>query len=69
MLTSEMTITTAVGYPTEMPDVVASMARLKDKIATMISHRMPFDDVLDGLKIAGTPESAKVMVHMEEAGA
>ena len=69
MLTSELTITTAVEYPTEMPDVVANMARLKDKIATMISHRIPFEDVIDGLKIAGTPNSAKVMVHFEEAGA
>ena len=69
MLTSELTITTAVEYPTEMPDVVANMARLKDKIATMISHRIPFDDVIEGLKIAGTPNSAKVMVHFEEAGA
>lgn len=69
MLTSEMTITTAVEYPTEMPEVVASMARLKDKIASMISHRVPFDNVIDGLKLAGTPQSAKVMVHMEEAGA
>lgn len=68
MLTSELTITTAVGYPTEMNEVVASMARLKDKIQTLISHRVPFEDVLDGLKIAGTPGSAKVMVHMEEAG-
>lgn len=69
MLTSELTITTAVGYPTEMNEVVANMARLKDKIQTLISHRIPFDDVLEGLKIAGTPGSAKVMVHMEEAGA
>lgn len=69
MLTSELTITTAVGYPTEMNEVVASMARLKDRIETLISHRIPFDDVIDGLKIAGTPGSAKVMVHMEEAGA
>lgn len=69
MLTSELTITTAVEYPTEMPEVVASMARLKDKIQSMISHRVPFENVLDGLKLAGTPDSAKVMVHMEEAGA
>jgi threonine dehydrogenase-like Zn-dependent dehydrogenase len=69
MLTSEMTITTAVGYPTEMPDVIAAMPRLKDKIASLISHRVAFDDVLDGIKIAGTPDSAKVMVHFEEAGA
>jgi threonine dehydrogenase-like Zn-dependent dehydrogenase len=64
MLTSEMTITTAVGYPTEMPDVIAAMPRLKDKIASMISHRVPLEDVLEGLKIAATPQSAKVMVEI-----
>jgi (R,R)-butanediol dehydrogenase / meso-butanediol dehydrogenase / diacetyl reductase len=67
MLTSEMTITTAVGYPTEMPEVIAAMPRLKDKIAAMISHRVRFDEVLDGLKIAATPQSAKVMVEFEDA--
>jgi (R,R)-butanediol dehydrogenase / meso-butanediol dehydrogenase / diacetyl reductase len=69
MLTSEMTITTAVGYPTEMPEVIGAMPRLKDKIASMISHRVAFGDVLEGLKIAGTPQSAKVMVHFEEESA
>ncbi len=67
MLTSEPILTTAVGYPTEMPDVVAAMPRLKDKIASMISHKLPFESVLDGLKIAGTPESAKVMIEFESA--
>jgi len=67
MLTSEMTITTAVGYPTEMPDVIAAMPRLKDKIASLISHKLPFASVMDGLKIAATPESAKVMIEFEEA--
>jgi (R,R)-butanediol dehydrogenase/meso-butanediol dehydrogenase/diacetyl reductase len=62
MLTSEMTITTAVGYPTEMPDVIAAMPRLKDKLATLISHRVPFADVLEGFKLAARPDSAKVMV-------
>lgn len=66
MLTSEMTITTAVGYPTEMPDVIAAMPRLKDKIASMISHRLPFDQVLDGLKIAAKPESCKVIININE---
>lgn len=63
MLTSEMTITTAVGYPTEMPEVVAAMPRLQDKIAAMISHRLPFAEVLHGLEIAATPQSAKVMIE------
>ncbi len=63
MLTSEMTITTAMGYPTEMPDVIAAMPRLKDKIRSLISHRVPFGQVLEGLDIAATPQSCKVMVN------
>jgi (R,R)-butanediol dehydrogenase / meso-butanediol dehydrogenase / diacetyl reductase len=69
MLTSEMTITTAVGYPTEMPEVLAAMPRLKDKIAGMISHKLPFERIIDGLEIAATPQSAKVMIEFEGAGA
>lgn len=67
MLTSEMTITTAVGYPTEMPEVVTAMPRLKDRIAPMISHKLPFSEVMKGLEIAATPQSAKVMIGFEEA--
>ncbi len=69
MLTSEMTITTAMGYPTEMPDVIAAMPRLKDKIAGMISHRLSLSDVIEGLKIAATPESCKVMINCDEGAA
>ncbi|MEY2942050.1 MAG: hypothetical protein RLY97_64 [Pseudomonadota bacterium] len=69
MLTSEMTITTAVGYPTEMPEVIAAMPRLRDKIESMISHRLPFDRVIEGLGIAATPQSAKVMIQFAGAGA
>jgi (R,R)-butanediol dehydrogenase / meso-butanediol dehydrogenase / diacetyl reductase len=69
MLTSEMSITTAVGYPTEMPDVIAAMPRLKDKIEGMISHRLPFAQVIEGLDLAATPQSAKVMIQFDEAPA
>jgi (R,R)-butanediol dehydrogenase/meso-butanediol dehydrogenase/diacetyl reductase len=62
MLTTEMTITTAVGYPTEMPEVVAALPRLREKAASLISHRFPFDRVIEALGVAGTPASAKVMV-------
>lgn len=65
MLTTEMTITTAVGYPDEMPEVIAALPRLRDKVSLLISHRFPFDKVLDALKVAGTPESAKVMVEFD----
>lgn len=66
MLTTEMTITTAVGYPDEFPDVIAAMPRLQNKIASIISHRLPFDAVLEGLRIAATPQSAKVMIEFGE---
>ncbi|GFE90649.1 zinc-dependent alcohol dehydrogenase [Steroidobacter agaridevorans] len=69
MLTTEMTITTAVGYPNEMPDVIAALPRLRDKVATLISHRFPFDRVIDAFAMAGTPQSAKVMVEFDETGA
>jgi threonine dehydrogenase-like Zn-dependent dehydrogenase len=69
MLTTEMTITTAVGYPTEMPDVIAALPRLRDKVRTLISHRFPFDKVIDALGVAGTPSSAKVMVEFGSSGA
>jgi (R,R)-butanediol dehydrogenase/meso-butanediol dehydrogenase/diacetyl reductase len=69
MLTTEMTITTAVGYPTEMPDVIAALPRLREKVRSLISHRFPFDKVLDALGVAGTPASAKVMVQFEGASA
>ncbi len=67
MLTSEMTITTALGYPSEMPEVIAAMPRLRDKIASMISHHLPFCEVMKGLEIAATPQSAKVMIEFAEA--
>jgi threonine dehydrogenase-like Zn-dependent dehydrogenase len=69
MLTTEMTITTAVGYPDEFPDVIAAMPRLKDKIAALISHHLPFERVLEGLGIAATPQSAKVMIEFEKGDA
>lgn len=65
MLSTEMSITTAVSYPTEMPDVVAALPRLKDKAASLISHRYAFDDVIQALGVAGTPQSAKVMIDFE----
>ena len=63
MLTTEMTITTAVGYPNEMPEVIAALPRLRDKVKSLISHRFPFDRIIDAIGMAGTPQSAKVMVE------
>jgi len=65
MLTTEMTITTAVGYPNEMPEVLAALPRLAAKAAPMITHRFAFDDVIDALAVASTPASAKVMIDFD----
>jgi (R,R)-butanediol dehydrogenase / meso-butanediol dehydrogenase / diacetyl reductase len=67
MLTTEMTITTAVGYPNEMPDVIAALPRLREKLRTLISHRFPFEQVIEAIGVAGTPASAKVMIDFEQA--
>lgn len=69
MLTTEMTITTAVGYPNEMAEVIAALPRLRDKVKSLISHRFPFDKIIDALGVAGTPQSAKVMIEFDGAGA
>lgn len=62
MLVSELNVTTAMGYPSEMPEVVAALPRLSAKLAGLISHSFAFDDIMEGLRVAGTPQSAKVMV-------
>ena len=66
MLTTEMTITTAVGYPTEMPEVLAALPGLAAKAAPLITHRFSFDEVIHALNVARTPVSAKVMINFEE---
>ncbi len=63
MLTTEMTLTTAVGYPDEMPEVVAALPRLQEKLTPLISHRFSFDEILHGFEVAAKPESAKVMIE------
>jgi threonine dehydrogenase-like Zn-dependent dehydrogenase len=62
MLTTEMSITTAMGYPDEMPEVLAALPRIGERAVSMISHRFPFDEVIGALDVARTPASAKVMI-------
>ncbi|ETI64241.1 zinc-binding dehydrogenase [Sphingobium sp. C100] len=66
LLTSEMTITSAVGYPDEMPEVLAALPRLADKAATLISHRFALSDAIEALRVAATSRSAKVMIEMPD---
>jgi len=64
MLMSEMTITTSMGYPTELPDVLAALAEMDPKaLAPLISHRFAFDDALQAFEAAGKQAAAKVMIE------
>lgn len=65
LLITEMTITSAMGYPTEMPDVLAALPRLRDKLDTYITHRFALDDVLDGFAAAADPHANKVMIEFD----
>jgi len=67
MLMSEMSIKTSMGYPDELKNVLDSLPRLTDKLEHLISHRLPFNDVIDAFKIAARPDSAKVMIQFEHA--
>jgi threonine dehydrogenase-like Zn-dependent dehydrogenase len=69
MLLNEMSVTTAIGYPSELNEVVAALPRVREKAASLISHRYAFDQVIDALGVAGTPQSAKVMIDFEGARA
>lgn len=64
-LINEMNITTAIGYPTELPEVLAALPRLRDKASSLISHRYAFAETLEALRTAATPQSAKVMVTFD----
>jgi len=66
MLMSEMTIKTSMGYPDELKDVLNSLPRLSSKVEKLISHRLPFTDVIDAFEIAAKPDSAKVMIQFGE---
>ena len=66
MLISEMTIMTSMGYPDELAHVLATLPRLTDKLALLISHRLPFSRVIEGFAIAGRADAAKVMIEFGE---
>jgi (R,R)-butanediol dehydrogenase/meso-butanediol dehydrogenase/diacetyl reductase len=66
MLTSEMSITTSMGYPTELPDVVAALPRVRDKVAPMITHRFPIERAVDAFQVAGTATATKVLVEFAD---
>lgn len=63
MLLSEMSITTSIGYPEELPFVLEALPQLADKLSLLITHRFPFDRVVEAFDVAGRGEAAKVMIQ------
>lgn len=70
ILSSELTITMSMGYPTEIFEVTGDIIQAWDRYAKIVSHTVPFDDVQDALTLATTPGAAdKVVVTFPAAPA
>lgn len=64
LLTSEVEITTAIGYPTELKDVLEQLPGIDPAVLDRyISHVFSFTQFEEAFAIAHRPESAKVMVE------
>lgn len=69
ILGAELTIVTAMGYPSEIFEVTSDIVANWEKYQLIISDRFDFADVEAALTTAGTPGAAdKVMVTFEPAG-
>ena len=54
----------AIGYPTEMPEVLDTLAQISDaEIKPYVTHRFEFSDFLSAIEAAKQPTSGKVMVY------
>jgi len=63
MLLKEISLFTAVGYPTELLEVLAVLAAIPEAvIAPYVTHRFAFEDFAAAFQAAQDPTSAKVMV-------
>ena len=62
ILSSELTIVWAMGYPTEIFEVTEDLIANADKYALIVSDRIPFDRALEALERASTPGAAEKVV-------
>ncbi|WP_229780380.1 zinc-binding dehydrogenase [Arthrobacter sp. BL-252-APC-1A] len=66
ILTTELTIVFAMGYPTEIFEVTDDIIENWRKYALIISDVLPFDRALEALELAQTPGAAdKVVVRFD----
>ncbi|SDS55029.1 zinc-dependent alcohol dehydrogenase [Actinoplanes derwentensis] len=62
LLTSELTIALAMGYPTEIFEVTKDLIEHWEKYALIISDVLPYDQVEKALTLAATPGAADKVV-------
>jgi len=62
LIGSELTIRWSMGYPTEIFEVTDDLIDCWEKYAMIVSHRVPYGDVLDALTLASTPGAAEKVV-------
>jgi threonine dehydrogenase-like Zn-dependent dehydrogenase len=62
LLSSELTITMAMGYPTEIFEVTHDIIEAWERYGKIISDVIPFDKVQDALSLASTPGAADKVV-------
>lgn len=62
LLTSEITIALAMGYPTEIFEVTKDLVEHWEKYALIVSDVLPYDEVDRALTLAATPGAAEKVV-------
>jgi 2-desacetyl-2-hydroxyethyl bacteriochlorophyllide A dehydrogenase len=62
VMTNEITIVGSMGYPDEIFEVTKDLIANWEKYALLISHRVPFGDVDEALRLAATPGAADKVV-------
>jgi len=62
LLTTELTISLSMGYPTEIFEVTDDIIENWQKYALIISDRIPFDRVEEAFELAATPGAAEKVV-------
>jgi L-iditol 2-dehydrogenase len=62
IMSNEITIVGSMGYPDEIFEVTKDLIANWEKYAVIVSHTIPFDDVVEALKTASTPGAADKVV-------
>lgn len=62
IMSNEITIVGSMGYPDEIFEVTKDLIANWKKYAVIVSHTIPFDDVVEALQTASTPGAADKVV-------